>query len=560
MTRVTLAGPGTGKTQDLTDQINDRIAGGMNPYSILAITFSRRGAGLITERTGGRVEGHTFHGFANWLIRLGCSMRGEEPPEILVDRDPLVELAIEQVDHSFLEKEEVKQALTRIRVLKVPKEAIRPQVLEAAERYLALLDRRGLVDFTRILERGNGELRNPQVRSRLKHLYKAVLIDEAQDCNPHLEFPLIEPFLDVLEIYSSPSQQIYTFRGADWEVLSSLLPEDMALRTLRKNYRSTPEIVRGSTHLAGPDAVGMIPTRDSLGIPVKIYKSPRDSTDRTVYTLTHIVREWERKGIDPGHVAILTRSADHADLKRGLTHYEVPLASGSFFASEVACGALSHLQLALFPTDPRSLEGAMGFPGPSLGMMTRSLLGCERVSWDDLTWLISDDQFSRREQEKALRMFRRHAHYQAVLRKHRVQGRIGESVRGLLAPLRDTLLSEGWFQAAGEIEELVSLSGEFDTLVSFVDYLRGEVERVRYTEEGVTLSTIHKSKGMEYQGVIIPGWVDGRIPVDSDDPQTEQNLAYVGLTRARDRLALTVPGGPPSPFLRGMRETSVVHV
>ncbi|MBS3750481.1 MAG: ATP-binding domain-containing protein, partial [Anaerolineales bacterium] len=77
---------------------------------------------------------------------------------------------------------------------------------------------------------------------------------------------------------------------------------------------------------------------------------------------------------------------------------------------------------------------------------------------------------------------------------------------------------------------------------------------------GVTLSTIHKSKGMEYQGVIIPGWIEGRIPVDSDDPQTEQNLAYVGLTRARDRLALTVPGGPPNPFLRGMWETSVVHV
>jgi hypothetical protein len=118
--------------------------------------------------------------------------------------------------------------------------------------------------------------------------------------NPHLEYPLIEPFLEVLEIYSSPSQQIYTFRGADWERLSSLLPEDMSIRTLRENYRSTPEIVRSSKHLAGPDAVGMIPTRDSLGIPVKIYKSARDSTARTVYILSAIVRDWERKGIDPG--------------------------------------------------------------------------------------------------------------------------------------------------------------------------------------------------------------------------------------------------------------------
>ncbi|MCJ7715831.1 MAG: AAA family ATPase [Anaerolineales bacterium] len=67
MTRLTLAGPGAGKTQDLTDQINDRLKSGTNPYSILAITFSRRAACVITERTRGAVEGHTFHGFANWL-------------------------------------------------------------------------------------------------------------------------------------------------------------------------------------------------------------------------------------------------------------------------------------------------------------------------------------------------------------------------------------------------------------------------------------------------------------------------------------------------------------
>jgi DNA helicase-2/ATP-dependent DNA helicase PcrA len=562
MTRLTLAGPGAGKTQDLTDQINARLKAGMNPYSILAITFSRRAAGVITERTRSRVEGHTFHGFANWLIRLGCSIRGTDPPEIIVDReqDDLIKRAIEDVDHGFLELEEVKHAMNRIRVLNVPREAIRPQVVEAVDRYLDLLDERKQVDFTRILERGAQELQNPRVREQITSLYKAVYIDEGQDCNPHLEFPLMEPFLDVLDLYSSPSQQIYTFRGADWVGLSNLLPQGMSVRTLSNNYRSTPEIVHSSRHLAGPDATGMVSTRDSLGIPVTIYKSPRDSINLTVHTLSAIIKEWDQKGIGPENIAVLTRSSNNAKIRRGLTHYGVPLALGSFFASEVVSGALSHLWLALYPTDLQALDSAMSFPGPSLGMRTRSLIGSERVSWDELAWLISDKQFAVREQKKAIRMFQRHAHNQHILRKYGGEGRLDEAVNQILVPLRDTLLNEGWFSAASDIDQIVALSREFDTLPKFADYYREEVESVKYTEEGVTVMTIHKSKGTEFQGVIIPGWIEGRIPVVSDDPQTEQNLAYVGMTRAKDRLALMVPGSPPSPYLRGMRETSVIHV
>lgn len=562
MTRLTLAGPGAGKTQDLTDQINDRLKSGMNPYSILAITFSRRAAGVITERTRRKVEGHTFHGFANWLIRLGCSIRGKEPPEIVVDKkqDELIKTAITDMNSEFLELEEVKHALTRMRVMNVPREALRLQVVEAADRYMALLDEQNLVDFTRILERGARELQNPRVREQVKNLYKAVYIDEAQDINPFLEYPLMEPFLDVLELYSSPSQQIYTFRGADWENLSNLLPQNMSVRTLSNNYRSTPEIVRSSKHLAGPDATGMVSTRDSLGIPVNIYKSPRDSINLTVHTLSAIIKDWGQKGIEPEDIAILTRSSNNAKIRRGLTHYGVPLALGSFFASEIVSGALSHLWLALYPTDLKALDSVMSFPGPSLGMMTRSLIGSERVSWDELAWLISDPQFASQEQQKAMGMFQLHAHNQHVLRKYGQDGKLDEVVSQILSPLRDTLLREGWFKAANDIEQIVSLSGEFDTLAKFADYYREEVESVKYTEEGVTVMTIHKSKGTEFQGVIIPGWIEGRIPVVSDDPQTEQNLAFVGLTRAKDRLALMVPGSPPSHFLRGMRETSVIHV
>ena len=120
------------------------------------------------------------------------------------------------------------------------------------------------------------ELADPRVREKVLSIYKYVYVDEAHDINPFLEYPLIELFLDVFTLYCSPSQQIYTFRGANWDEIVKLLPDETILRSLTENYRSTPEIVKASRYLAGPDATDMKPTRDSLGIPVNIYKTPRD--------------------------------------------------------------------------------------------------------------------------------------------------------------------------------------------------------------------------------------------------------------------------------------------
>ncbi|TFH66310.1 MAG: hypothetical protein E4G90_04250, partial [Gemmatimonadales bacterium] len=193
MTEITMAGPGAGKTQALTDQINASLKEGTNPYSILPITFSRKAAKVITERTGNAVEGRTFHGFANWLIRLGCGIRNEDVPMIIADKEQerMIERAILEAGDPYIEREEAQQVLDEIRVFNRPKNEVRPDLLEAAERYLKLLDSENKVDFTRILERGALELADPRVREKVMTIYTEVLVDEAHDMNPYLDFPLI---------------------------------------------------------------------------------------------------------------------------------------------------------------------------------------------------------------------------------------------------------------------------------------------------------------------------------------------------------------------------------
>jgi superfamily I DNA/RNA helicase len=111
------------------------------------------------------------------------------------------------------------------------------------------------------------------------------------------------------------------------------------------------------------------------------------------------------------------------------------------------------------------------------------------------------------------------------------------------------LNSEGDFQASRSINDLVAASVEFGSLKAYVEYLQTEVSRPREAE-GVQLSTLHAAKGREWDAVIIPGFQEGLIPLDGADLIEERNLAFVGMTRPRDHLTLTLNRTqPPSQFL-----------
>jgi DNA helicase-2/ATP-dependent DNA helicase PcrA len=89
-------------------------------------------------------------------------------------------------------------------------------------------------------------------------------------------------------------------------------------------------------------------------------------------------------------------------------------------------------------------------------------------------------------------------------------------------------------------------------LNEYVEYLETEVRRPR-EPEGIQLSTIHASKGREYEAVIIPGFQDGMLPLERAEPVEEKNLAFVGMTRSKTHLVLTLNRAfPPSPFLSNL--------
>ncbi len=558
--KLITGGPGSGKTQRLVEEIRGRLKAGVSPYMIMATTFSRQAAAEIARRLGGDVPVRTVHGAAYWLIRITRRARGERVPKVISEDRALVvmERAAKEVGAKFLEPAAVVQDMERVRSQGGGFEALHPQAQEMIERYFQILGAENLLDFTAILEEARRELQDPELRSFLGGMH--LFVDEGQDLNPVTEWPILEVFLGGSEEFvmlASPSQQIYGFRGANWEKLVAQFPADMQSETMKRNHRSTPEIVSAVRPLAGPDASHMVPVRESQGAPVRAVDALNAELEADF--VGRQVSEWidtfRANGIPLEEIAVLTRvHSQHNRLQVAFRTRDLPyrtLGNGrGIFEREDAHALLGYLRLALDPMDDTVLETIVNFPPCGIGTRTRyELRGDDPMSWDHLMRVLAEPEGWR---AQVLRRVHRILDLRELfdelterkLPPMEVVNRVAD-----LSGIPNYLNSEGDFAGTRALRDLADLSGEFGSLAEFVRYLEGEVARPSQAE-GVQLATIHASKGREWKAVLLPGFNDGLLPLESGDPDEEQNIAFVGLSRAKDRLVLSMARPlPVSPFL-----------
>jgi len=550
------APPGAGKTQRLVSEIQERLQQGISPYMILATTFTREAAREIAGRLGDEVPIRTLHGLGHWLIRLARQTRGDRLPRIVSEDGSLaiMERAIKELDVRYIEPRQALDDMARVRERGGREETLHPAVLEVIERYRAILKADNLLDFTGILDEARRELESPELREFLSGL--CIFVDEGQDVNPHTEWPILEILREGAReflMFASPSQQIYGFRGASWEKLCELFPDGLQVESMRENYRSTPEIVRAAARLAGPDADSMLATRPSIGSAVIAVDALNPELEADF--VGRQVAEWVEVGVPLQEIAVLTRvhsmqNSVQISLRARDIPFQIVGGRRSIFQREETEAALGYLRLALDPMDDGVLETILDFPPCGMGVRTRHRLrGDDRLTWDHLFKAFAKPEGIR---PQAIRR---------ILQIFDLREELDEIVRAEL-PLRHTihrvlelseipsyLNGEGDLHAARSVHDLMEAGMEFGTLGEFVDYLQGEVRRPREAQ-GVQLSTLHAAKGREWDAVIIPGFQEGLLPLDGADPGEERNLAFVGMSRPRDRLALTLNRtGPPSQFL-----------
>jgi len=526
-----LAGAGTGKTRAITHRIAYAVASGaVMPHHVLAVTFTARAAGELRGRLrrlgAGNVQARTFHAAAlRQLQYFWPRTVGGELPSILKSKVPLLaEIAGRlRLGLSSSDLRDVAAEIEWMKALQRPPDDYATSV-ELAHRipprpvadvtaiyagYEDLKVRKNLFDFEDLLLHATALLETePDVATQVREQYRYFVVDEYQDVNPAQQ-RLLDAWLggrDDLCVVGDPEQTIYSFAGASPSYLTGFAAKYPAATVVRlvRDYRSTPQIVALANRLSGGALVAQRPAGAVPGV---------TSHDDEVAEATAVAERIAKRiadGTPASEIAVLFRiNAQSETFEQALAEAGVPYVvrgGERFFERPEVREAMFLLRGAARATGGddslaevvRATLAAAGFtPEPPVGG------GAARDRWESLAALV----------------------------------RLADDHAALHAP-----------EAPG------------DSLVTFVADLeeRAAMQHAPVVD-GVTLASLHAAKGLEWDCVFIVGLVDGTLPiVYAETPaqvEEERRLLYVGITRAREFLALSWAGAR-SPGGRATRRPS----
>lgn len=560
---LVVAGAGTGKTRTLTCRIAYRAAtGDTDPGVVLAVTHSTRAAAQLRERLVGlgvprlgRVAAFTIHAAALRQLRFFWGRAGwAGEPVVCEDRFGVARAALARAGLPRPEPALVADVLTEIEWAKSQlldpaaypdaaagsgrSLALPPQrIAVALEGYTQALAERGELDYTDLLTRTADLLeRYPDVAAEVHNRYQSLYVDEYQDVDPAQQRLLTAwagPGRDITAV-GDPRQSIYAFKGADptrTATFASVFPGARVV-TLTRNYRSTPQVVaaantlaehitgkrpprpRGKTARAVWEATYPAPLTATRPHGVSVAVQELGSTDAETSWVARQVAAALRSGTPAGEIAVLYRyNAQSAGLEQALTDAGVPYQvadGGRFFNRPEITAVLNEMV-------HRVQRAPMRGPGPYEDEDDGG--GVELLSGPSLLReVLADAGFDRERPPAGLGALRdRWEAWSTLLAL--VEGLPGAE---LLSP--QGLLDELWARATSSQDQ---------------------------PEERVTLATIHKAKGLEWDTVFLPSWTEGVLPLSAARSETaqaeERRLAYVAMTRARKRLVLSYARVRPAP-------------
>jgi DNA helicase II / ATP-dependent DNA helicase PcrA len=527
-----LAGAGTGKTRAITHRIAYAVATGVvNPGHVLALTFTVRAAGELRGRLralGGGAESvraATFHSAAlRQLSYFWPKVIGGRAPKLVESKLPMLREAARDLGLSVAGGA-LAEAVTEIEWAKVCQTHPDSYVFAAAEAgrapsagleevgrlyqaYEALRRDRQLIDFESVLELTAAILlTEPAVAREVHGTYRYFTVDEFQDVNP-LQKLLLDAWLggrEELCVVGDPQQTIYSFTGATSEYLRGFsvdFPGASVVRLVR-DYRSTPQVVAaanrltagGLGRLAPAESSGELVAQRPAGPDPAVARYPDEEAEAAGVAAAAAGMIAQR--VPPNEIAILLRINAHMErFERALADAKVPYV----------------------------VRGAERFyDRPEVRQALVLIRGAARADGAG-----TDASGSPGELPAAVRHVLASAGLTSV--PPAARGAVRERWESLaaIAGLADDLAAAR--PAATLAEFAAELSEREDTGHAPV-------------AAAVTLATMHAAKGLEWDAVLIPGLVEGIMPIvharTAEAIEEERRLLYVAVTRARVRLALS---------------------
>ncbi|NKI75718.1 DNA helicase II [Dickeya sp. CFBP 2040] len=588
---LVLAGAGSGKTRVLVHRIAWLLTvENCSPYSIMAVTFTNKAAAemrhridqLIGTSQGGMWIG-TFHGLAHRLLRAHHLDAGLPQDFQILDSEDQLRLLKRLIKALNLDEKQwpPRQAMWYINGKK--DEGLRPQHIDSYgnpveqtwlriyQAYQEACDRAGLVDFAELLLRAHELwLNKPHILQHYRDRFNNILVDEFQDTNriQYAWIRLLAGDSAKVMIVGDDDQSIYGWRGAQVENIQHFLRDfnDVATIRLEQNYRSTANILNAANALIAHngDRLGKNLWTDGIdGEPISLYCAFNE-LDEARFVVSRI-KVWQEAGGALSECAILYRSnAQSRVLEEALLQQSLPYriyGGMRFFERQEIKDALSYLRLMTNRNDDAAFERVVNTPTRGIGDRTLDVVrqtarDRQLTLWQATRALLQEKVLAGRAAaalQRFLELVDALASDTADLPLHVQTDRV----------IRDSGLWSMYEQEKGEkgqtrvenLEELVTATRQFSyqdedqdlpPLQAFLSHAAleaGEGQADAY-QDAVQLMTLHSAKGLEFPQVFVVGMEEGMFPsqMSLDEGgrlEEERRLAYVGVTRAMQKLTLT---------------------
>lgn len=568
---MVLAGPGSGKTLVITYRVKWLIENaGVHPSNILVITFTRAAAEEMKKRffmfdgmANTPVTFGTFHSIFFMILRYAYRytaaniIREDVKRRYIKEMTENMELEIED-ENEFLsgiinEISYVKGEMMSLSYYHSNNcsDELFAQIYEGYEKRLR---EENLIDFDDMLVFCYELLKErDDIRTLWQNKFQHILIDEFQDINK-VQYEIIRMLAgkgDHLFIVGDDDQSIYRFRGARPEIMLGFekdYPEAKKV-ILNTNYRCSEEIVEGAEHLISHNTKrfpkNMQAARGSK-VPI-IFRNLKDAGEECTDILKGI-RFYYKKGIPLEDMAVIFRTNTQPRLLVGrLMEYNIPFQMRdvipNIFDHWIARNILTYIKLAMGNRDRKLFLQVMNRPKRyiSRSMITEPQVDLKKLKQQTFgkKWLY--EKIDKLEMD--LYLLRKMEPYAAI---QYIRNGIGyEDYMNEYAQFRRMNpddLEEVLNQIQESAKEYHSFEEWFAYIESYGEELRKQMEAGRQQKSGVTLTTMHSSKGLEYEVVFVMDINEGVTPhkkaVKEADLEEERRLFYVAVTRAKTYLFL----------------------
>lgn len=597
---IIIAGAGSGKTRVLTYRIAYLMQQGVDPFNILALTFTNKAAREMKTRIAqivGQSEAKnlwmgTFHSVFARILRSEGEKIGFPSNFTIYDTQDSVRLLTSILKEMGLEKEKYKpkQVLGRIsqyknslitvrayynnlELIEADKMAGRPRLGEIYKEYVDRCFKSGAMDFDDLLLRTNELLtRFPDVLAKYQERFRYILVDEYQDTN-HSQYLIVRALADRFQnicVVGDDSQSIYAFRGANIQNILNFQRDydDVKIFKLEQNYRSSQNIVNAANSVINKNKTKLdkeIWTANTAGNKVKI-KQTLSEGEEGRFVSSSIFENTMQHQVKNSDFAVLYRTnAQSRAIEDALRKKDIPyiIYGGlSFYQRKEIKDTLAYLRLLVNTNDEEALKRVINYPARGIGQTTIEKLTVAANHYKKSIFEIIEN-LDKIELKINSGTKIKLQNFVTMIKSFQVEAQTKNAYEITDFILKKTRLikdleTDGTPEDISRVENVQELlngikdfievqeNKDNDSLAFFLEdvALATDFDNKKDDKPRVSLMTIHLAKGLEFPYVYIVGLEENLFPSamsmnTRSEIEEERRLFYVALTRAEKQVYLS---------------------